>query len=204
MRREGGRGLNARLDGLDAAAQNSLKDTTERNRSDMVMAGDMERDQRERKSIHLPSKEISPHFLIRSGWTRKMYTRRREIYIYTDKIQRRELPNITAIQQSNSSVVRTICSGWVIISWLTSTWKEEHSTADGEKKIPTPNQIRSSVIQERWKTKWEVKQCAIIFCSAVLLHAPPPSDIQRRERRSSPGPGERDFREPERLSLSSL
>lgn len=63
----GGRGLNARLDGLDAAGQNSLKDTTERNRSDMVMAGDMERDQRERKSIHLPSREISPHFLIRSG-----------------------------------------------------------------------------------------------------------------------------------------
>jgi hypothetical protein len=53
--------------GLDAAAQNSLKDTTERNRSDMVMAGDMERDQRERKSIHLPSREIGLHFLIRSG-----------------------------------------------------------------------------------------------------------------------------------------
>lgn len=35
----------------------------------------------------------------------------KERNIYIDKIQQRKLPNIAAIQQSNSSVVRPICSG---------------------------------------------------------------------------------------------
>lgn len=51
-------------------------DRSGRHRSDMVMADEMELDQKERKSIHLPSREISPTF---SSGPDKSKRRREEI-----------------------------------------------------------------------------------------------------------------------------